>query len=115
MFIIIFSGERSLADAGFILNHYQTHNTLGNGIIIVEPSKVLDEEDAQQDFMLCEMAFSMNWRQDNERLCVVCKQRIEETGEGQDTCGHLTFVSPIPENRAFPGLPRTQDIGGANA
>jgi hypothetical protein len=116
MFIIRCSSDNAFADAGFILRHYETYNTFvpGNSwpiVIKVELSKELPDEEAQQQLMLCEMAFEMNWVQDNERLCLACKEAIERTGEGSDCCGHLTFARPIQANVCFP---KTQDIGGAN-
>lgn len=47
------------------------------------------------DGTLVEMAFQMNWTQANEYLCVACRKEIENTGEGEATCGHLTFNKPI--------------------
>ena len=41
---------------------------------------------------LCEMAFQMNHHQENGRLCRHCEEEIKTTGNGQDTCGHLTFT-----------------------
>lgn len=50
----------------------------------------------EDDMILCELAFQMNYHQDGRaKLCDVCKMEIERTGEGKDTCGHLTFTHPI--------------------
>lgn len=45
--------------------------------------------------VLCEMAFQMNFKQDNVSICKHCNSIIECTGEGESVCGHLTFTSFI--------------------
>lgn len=46
----------------------------------------------EEDLHLAEMAFQMNHYQENGRLCRHCMEEIKTSGEGQDTCGHLTFT-----------------------
>ena len=49
--------------------------------------------DHEQDALhLAEMAFQMNHHQENGMLCRHCRDDIEKTGEGESTCGHLTFT-----------------------
>lgn len=45
-----------------------------------------------EDLHLAEMAFQMNHHQENGMICKHCRAEIESTGEGQSTCGHLTFT-----------------------
>ena len=40
---------------------------------------------------LAEMAFQAGFTQAKGCLCIHCRKQIEETGEGEATCGHLTF------------------------
>jgi len=50
--------------------------------------------DSDNEYRMCEMSFQMNFNQDGtERICEVCRQDIEVTGEGESVCGHLTFTS----------------------
>ena len=52
-------------------------------------------EGHEDEFHLCEMAMQMNFHQKAESLCTACVASIEKTGEGESTCGHLTFTNPI--------------------
>jgi len=53
------------------------------------------ESKAQDQLRLCEMAFQGEFLQQGENLCPKCKEEIERTGEGESTCGHLTFTEAI--------------------
>ena len=53
------------------------------------------ERKAQDQLRLCEMAFQGEFIQLGENLCTMCKEEIERTGEGESTCGHLTFTEMI--------------------
>lgn len=97
-------GELSLAIM-LIKNYmvdYTTETYNGHVVLIVRKytieGRIDDEMKAklEGDLALAEMAFSMNYHQDGRaKLCDVCKMEIERTGEGKDTCGHLTFTHPI--------------------
>jgi len=56
---------------------------------------VVDGENREGDESLAETAFQINFNQEGTLLCPVCKMKIEETGEGDGVCGHLTFTHYI--------------------
>lgn len=56
---------------------------------------VVDGENREGDERLAEWAFQANFKQKKTFLCPICTMKIEETGEGSDTCGHLTFTNYI--------------------
>lgn len=61
--------------------------------------------DINENDDLAEMCFQGNWHQKKELLCGACKAEIEKTGEGSDSCGHLTFIRPI-DSSAFDNVIR---------
>lgn len=73
-----------------ILSTYDVHIKMDVGVTTM--LVVTERNGNEQDYRLCEMAFQMNMRQEGN-LCPVCRARIEETGEGDAVCGHLTFTT----------------------
>lgn len=76
-----------------LLEHYQVktrRDTYGGKDLII-----IDGEDRIGDEGLAEFAFQINFFQQAHYLCEVCKKKVEETGEGPDSCGHLTFTRCI--------------------
>jgi hypothetical protein len=53
------------------------------------------ERKSQDQLRLCEMAFQGEFLQEGHNLCTKCKEEIERVGEGEATCGHLTFTEAI--------------------
>ena len=59
------------------------------------PCTFEDLENAVTNLNLCECHFQVNFLQEAGHLCHVCRSKIERTGEGEATCGHLTFTRSI--------------------
>ena len=100
MFIVEPKTAGDLQVAMFICSYYHVHmHAYSDGerahsvYLHVTPDETC--EDAQAQFRLCEMAFQGEFHQKSHYLCAACKAEIERTGEGQSTCGHLTFTEVI--------------------
>jgi hypothetical protein len=92
MFLVKPRTEESIAQAVFMLSFYHVKfHTQSNGEDIKSLIIIVDDETQEGALLLAEMAFQMNFHQANERLCEVCKGKIEKTGVGFGNCGHLTF------------------------
>jgi len=55
------------------------------------PRLITSDNNDPDDLRLAEAAIQWQFHQEHIRLCDVCKAKIEATGEGEDTCGHLQF------------------------
>ena len=55
----------------------------------------LVEYETQSEYNHCELCFSMNFQQASGLMCDMCKEEVERTGNGEATCGHLTFTQHI--------------------
>ena len=96
MFIVKPETEESIAYAVFMLSFFHVKfHTQSDGDDIKSLIIIVDEETQEGALLLAEMAFQMNFHQANERLCEVCKDKIERTGVGFGNCGHLTFSKII--------------------
>lgn len=99
MFIVKPKSAKDLQEALFICSYYHVViESFSNGsdpesveLQIEEYKNYID--DPYEQYRLCEMAFQMNFHQDgSKRICDVCRRKLEETGEGEASCGHLTFT-----------------------
>lgn len=106
MFIVEPKTAGDLQVAMFICSYYHVHmHAYSDGEragsvylhVSMDDQYAQDEslERAQENFRLCEMAFQGEFHQKSHYLCAACKAEIERTGEGQSTCGHLTFTEVI--------------------
>jgi hypothetical protein len=96
MFIVKPETEEAIAYAVSMLSFYHVKfHTQSDGDDIRSLIVIVDDETQEGALLLAEMAFQMNFHQSNERLCEVCRNEVERTGVGFDTCGHLTFSKMI--------------------
>lgn len=90
-FIEATSPEAMEAACELILQYGEVHTEFTSETTM----SVHEVEGHETDYRLCEMAFQGSFHQKAEYLCAACKAEIEKTGEGEATCGHITFTKPI--------------------
>jgi len=108
MFIVKPKTAEDLQQAMFICSYYrvqvESYSDGEHAHSVMLSVKANDEhnqgehhspKEAEEAFHLCELAFQMNFRQDNHRICDLCKEAIEKLGEGEAVCGHLTFTQYV--------------------
>ena len=107
MFIVKPDTLQGWQQAMFTLSYYhvavdiQSDGENSDSVYILVDTKdssyrsIEEEEKFDQAYRLCEAAFQIYFLQKNEFLCCICRKKVEHTGEGNATCGHLTFTKYI--------------------
>ena len=106
MFIVEAKNSLDWTWALFLLSHYHVRvsirsdaEKLSSTHLVITEDDLYGQDNTHEkmcaEFRNCEMAFQANFTQKSMRLCDVCKEQVERTGEGSDVCGHLTFESYI--------------------
>ena len=100
MFIIKPTSLIDLHSALLLCSSYKvnTHIYSDNGkpeTLEVHVTANEESDDPESSLRLCEFAFQINFHQSGKYICSKCLREIEKSGNGNGTCGHLTFTRLI--------------------
>lgn len=93
MFCVQVGNSVAFVEAQGLLGYYDV--LLKNEVYDGKHTIVVDGETRKGDEYLAYMAFTASFRQSKTYICPVCRAEIERTGEGDASCGHVTFTQPI--------------------